>query len=206
MSDSLVAKLGWKIIILSLLKRARWYILLDMEKEIWKVIKDLPAYRVSSLGKIQSRWRRGKKIKNKFKNFWETRKTHTDKKGYARLAICDGIHKPVTTLVHVLVAESFIGKKPFKRSCVRHLDGNPKNNKAENLAWGSHWENEQDKKVNGTWENRNGGAKLTPNKVSDIRAKAKSGTRQEDLAKEYDVSRPTITRIVNKTIWKLTTE
>jgi HNH endonuclease len=45
--------------------------------------------------------------------------------------------------VHQAVCLAFHGKAE-----VRHLNGNQRDNTPGNLAWGSHWENEQDKKKN----------------------------------------------------------
>ncbi len=50
--------------------------------------------------------------------------------------------KPRT--VHRLVLEAFVGPCPPGMQC-RHLDGNPANNRLENLAWGTHAENAADK-------------------------------------------------------------
>lgn len=58
-----------------------------------------------------------------------------DNRGYLRikLSLSDGtvIHR----LVHTMVAEAFIGEKPFKGAQVNHKDLNRKNNNVENLEW-----------------------------------------------------------------------
>lgn len=46
-----------------------------------------------------------------------------------------------TYYIHRLVAEAFLGPPPFARALVRHLDGDPANNRVENLAWGTYGEN-----------------------------------------------------------------
>jgi hypothetical protein len=51
--------------------------------------------------------------------------------------------------VHTLVAEAFIGPRPDGRE-VRHINGDGRDNRAENLAWGTHSENELDKVRHGT--------------------------------------------------------
>lgn len=45
--------------------------------------------------------------------------------------------------VHILVLEAFIGPRPAGM-VARHLDGDPNNNHASNLAWGSYSENMHD--------------------------------------------------------------
>ena len=97
------------------------------------------------------------------------------------------------------MALTFIGERPTGIYCVRHLDGNPSNNTLANLSYGTYLENEHDKVEHGTFGMRMGGAKLSPTDIKKIRESTKS---QIDLSIEYNVSRPTITRIINKTIWK----
>ena len=48
--------------------------------------------------------------------------------------------KEKTWLVHRLVALAFIPKVDGKE-CINHIDGNPKNNRVENLEWCNHTEN-----------------------------------------------------------------
>lgn len=57
--------------------------------------------------------------------------------------------------VHTLVLESFVGPRPEENVC-RHLDGNPSNDRLENLRWGTQKENIQDSIKHGThhWTNR----------------------------------------------------
>jgi len=49
---------------------------------------------------------------------------------------------------------------------------------------------------------RNGKAKLTNAQVGNIKTLARNGTRRDELAKAYNVSRSTIQRIVIGKIWK----
>lgn len=50
---------------------------------------------------------------------------------------------------HRIVCVTFHGPPPFKGAQVRHLDGNPANNCADNLAWGTAADNAADKKAHG---------------------------------------------------------
>lgn len=161
--------------------------------EIYKIIEDYPKYRISNYGNVQSKC---------IKNEWRNLKGGVDAKGYLQVGLSDGIHKVKTFRIHRLVAQYFVEKPDKEELIVRHLDSNPENNHFLNLKWGTYTENEEDKKLNGTWYSRFTNAKLSMNIANEIRAKYKDGQRQIILAEEYGVSRPTITRIINGTIWK----
>ena len=171
-------------------------------EEKFKIINDFPAYRISNYGRIQSRWQRHASYRGFIKkDIWKDLPVYPDAKGYLHVHLCDGHGKVKTERIHNLVARKFIGERP-KGNVVRHRDSNPSNNHISNLSYGTYLENENDKIQNGTWNTRNGGAKITPTQVEEIREKASKGEPQKDLALEYKVSRPTITRIVNNTIWR----
>jgi hypothetical protein len=172
--------------------------------EQFKIITQFPAYRVSNLGRVQSRWRmvytyNGHKIPST-PDVWKDLKYGKDENGYLQVNLCGtgNIHK--TVRVHKLVALAFLGKQPKNKPCVRHLNGNNTDNRSTNLAYGTYQENEQDKIKHGT-DNHTGGAKLTPLQITEIRLLSKT-MKQNDLAKRFNVSRPTITRILNGSIWK----
>lgn len=168
-----------------------------------KQIDGYPAYRIYDSGIIESCWIWGPYYPGmKSKHKWRELPRRYKEDGYIPVQLSDGNGKIIRTHLHRLLAISFISPPPTKKSVVRHLDGNPRNNAISNLAWGSYKDNEDDKIAHGTWNTRNGGAKLTPDQVIEIRLKCKNGEKQEDLSKEYGVSRPTITRIANKTIWR----
>lgn len=62
--------------------------------------------------------------------------------------------KKRTVLVHRLVLEAFVGTCPPGSEC-RHLNGDPSDNRVENLAWGTRKENMHDKVAHGTDHNSN---------------------------------------------------
>lgn len=121
--------------------------------------------------------------------------------GYQGVSLRDGHGGSRRTYVHILVAEAFLGERPFPKAVVRHLDGVSSNNKLENLAWGTYQQNEDDKRNHGTWESRYGG-KLTDAQRDRIRRRASNGESQRHLAEEFVVSRPTVTRLINGSTWK----
>jgi hypothetical protein len=57
--------------------------------------------------------------------------------------------KRVRKPVHVLVATKFLPPRLSPQHQVRHLDGNPLNNHADNLAWGTAKENAADRERHG---------------------------------------------------------
>lgn len=103
-------------------------------------------------------------------------------------------------LVHRLVLEAFVGPRPDNCEA-RHLDGDPSNNRLDNLAWGTKAENEADKIKHGTLlcGTANPASKLTEADVLRIRA---SNKRQVDLAQTYGVSQAAISAVRLRKIWK----
>lgn len=74
--------------------------------------------------------------------------THPAKNGgHLRLRLTDGVRKR-RVFVHVLVLEAFVGPRP-DGAITRHLDGDPTNNRLDNLAWGTPRENNQDTLLHG---------------------------------------------------------
>jgi hypothetical protein len=107
-----------------------------------------------------------------------------------------------TIKVHRLVLESFIGPCPAGMECA-HNDGNPGNNRLENLRWATRKENHGDKKIHGTIPkqagDQNGNAKLTSDQVKEIK---KDKRKTSVVAKEYGVAWTTIDSIKKGLRWK----
>jgi hypothetical protein len=171
-------------------------------KEIFRIVNEFPAYRISNKGNVQTRWRRGYYYsKLKIKDVWRDIIPRFDGNGYLALILCDGYGTRKTTKIHKLVAQYFLPSRPASAQLIRHLDGVKYHNEAINLAYGTYVDNENDKKRHGIWNNR-GGGKVTPEQVKEIRQRITTGATHNALAVEFKVSRPTITRIANHVIWK----
>lgn len=98
-------------------------------------------------------------------------------------------HKAAGSLVHQLVARTFHGPHP-KGQEVRHLDGNPRNNRADNLAYGTRTENILDVyRVGKAWR------KLTASDVKAIRERLKIGETGASIARDYNVGESCISAI-----------
>lgn len=87
---------------------------------------------------------------------------HKTNKGYRSISLCHSNIK-VTKSVHRLVCMAFHGMPEKESMQVRHLDGNPENNRPENLCWGTQEENWQDRIAhgNGIEGEKHHAAKLT---------------------------------------------
>jgi hypothetical protein len=73
---------------------------------------------------------------------------------------------------------------------VRHLDGDPLNNRADNLAYGSRKENIRDVYRTGrAWK------KLTGADVVEIRKRAETGERHRDIARDYGIHKSGVSKI-----------
>lgn len=104
--------------------------------------------------------------------------------------------------VHRAVLSAWVGTDSRNPLCL-HADDNPKNNNIENLRWGTHKDNSDDKRKNRGYPVGEfaPGAKLKERDVMDIRNRYAVGERSRDLAKEYKVSRNAITEIVSGKTW-----
>lgn len=70
-------------------------------------------------------------------------KQRSDRWGYLRVTLTKNSVQR-SYLVHVLVAETFLGPRPKGAPLVRHLDGDPGNNDVANLAFGNFTQNAAD--------------------------------------------------------------
>lgn len=98
-------------------------------------------------------------------------------------------HKTAGTPVHQLVMRTFVGE-PQEGQEVRHKNGDPTDNRLDNLEYGTRTENILDVYRQGkAWR------ALTVADVRKIRKGLAEGRTGGSLAREYKVSRTTINRI-----------
>jgi hypothetical protein len=109
-----------------------------------------PGYRVGSDGSVWSCVRIGRY--KRFSPDWHRLRPHAQHRGHLLAQLGRGDQR----FVHRLVLEAFVGPCPEGMEC-RHLDGNPGNNRLENLAWGTARENWEDALRHGTAALKPGG-------------------------------------------------
>lgn len=106
--------------------------------------------------------------------------------------------------VHRLVLMAF-DRLPNDGEECRHLDGNPRNNRLGNLAWGSRSENIADRKrlgeENAARGEKSGKARLTEESVRYIRRKISHGQSYASLGRELGVNRATIRHVATGRCW-----
>jgi hypothetical protein len=107
--------------------------------------------------------------------------------------------------VHLLVLDAFVGPRPPGLE-TRHLDGDEKNNRRINLAYGTPAENGADKRRLGEAASgeRNGRARLTEAQVRWIREKAAGGMSLAAIGRAFALGRSTIHAVVSGKTWRTT--
>lgn len=161
-----------------------------------KPIPGFPDYSVTKDGRVWSRsnrWGRGQWLK-----------PSKDRNGYSQVVLCKG-DKSYSRKVHRLVLETYVGHRPVGMQC-RHLNGDPADNRLENLTWGTRSENTYDSIGHGTYvDNRgekSGNAKLTDENVLEIRRLLALGMAQRNIGRVFSVSHTTVNYINRGKTWK----
>lgn len=175
-----------------------------MSLEIWKPIPRFSgSHQVSNLGRVRSVPRViTTKTGAKRQQPGKLMKSHVQSNGYAAVTISKGgEYRPYN--IHVLVLEAFEGPRP-DGMVARHLNGDRLDNRANNLAWGTPAENQQDRHVHGTATigEKHPMAKLTLAEVHKIRGFRHHGFSTRWIANRFGISRATVNDIAAGRIWK----
>lgn len=96
----------------------------------YKEIEGYPGYYVTVTGTIRNKYRKLKPS------------VHRDGHLY-HVVIREGVQAKL--FVHKAVMLTYGAYNHEEKPLIRHLDGDPTNNRLENLAWGTHKENAQDR-------------------------------------------------------------
>lgn len=120
---------------------------------------------------------------------------------YPYVGLCkSGVKK--TAHVHRIVLAAFVGERPIGMQA-RHLNGNPEDNRINNLAWGTKLENEADRKKHGTVPRGLGHrkAKLSEAQVLEAVEMRKRGISIAKIAAAFGVWPRAIDQIVKGESW-----
>ena len=167
--------------------------LLNEKAEIWK---DIPGYegkyKVSNMGRVKSLERKVRSV-NRYtrRDFFRTVRERILKPGpidTGHLYVVLG-HGEAGKPVHQLVMKAFVGEAPQGME-VRHLNGNPADNRLENLQYGTRTENILDVFYQGgRWR------KLSLNDVTYARFASFCGFPDKTIADELKVAASTVASI-----------
>lgn len=153
-------------------------------EEIWKDIPEWEGlYQASSLGRIRRmKATTNTKVGQILKPGWNG--------AYHIIALSNRPALKKTYLLHNVIALTFSGPRPDGMD-IDHVDGNKKNNTAENLQYVTRSENHYRAVALGLWPVglRNGNAKLSDDQIRQIRTRPEG---LKTLAAEFGVDRTTI--------------
>ena len=163
------------------------------EIELWKPIGCDGRYEVSNFGRVRCWQQRGKRLSTPYIKSV----SHGTTYDFVSLHRDDG--RTLRHNLHVLVATAWC-EKDESHYVVRHLDGNPRNNKASNLAWGTQVDNSQDSFRHGTIRlgEDNHRSKLTASDVISIYFDQRT---YDVIATDYRTTTSNVSRIKNKQQW-----
>lgn len=168
--------------------------------EEWRPVPGAPGYEVSNLGRARSYRDKGGRVTDAHHPVGEAR----DRQGYHvfKVGRSEGVWR-----VHRAVLHAFVGP-PAEGEVGRHLNDEKSDNRLENLAWGTHQDNSDDRVRNGK---ARGGtlagedlphSKLNWESVREIRRRRAEGASLKELSSYYGVSISTISLIHLGQIWK----
>lgn len=165
----------------------------------YRDVVGFPGYRVGDDGSV---WSRHTSM-GITRRYWLRMRERKDKSGYLRVCLKrnkKGYYRPIAHLV----LEAFVGPRPEGAMSLHSPDPTPTNNTPGNLRWGTVQDNANDTVAMGNTARgeKNGFAKLTTAQVVEMRRDFEAGAKLVDLAVKFGVSRPNVSRIVNRSRWK----
>jgi hypothetical protein len=162
-------------------------------EEIWKPVVGYEGwYEISNIGRIK-RTRRGL-------GTWSGRliKHGMDKRGYRRVTLSRN-GKIERFLLYHLVAIAFIGPRE-KGKEINHIDGNPSNNRVDNLEWCTRSENALHA-FRSLGRKPSYKSKIDEEQVRKIRLMIKQGCSQTYVRKIFGLSAGQVSRIHTRKRW-----
>ena len=168
--------------------------------ESWQEITEFPFYEISTLGRIRRRMRN---VANEGRFKYRKIQMRKDSR-YCQIDLYkpgEGVAK--WHLVHRLMWQTFRGPIPPDMQ-VCHNDGDPTNNRLENLRLDTSLGNNRDRYKHGTMPRGESHpmVKLTEDQAREVYRLATSGaSSQQEIANRFGISRPTVTAIKAKRLW-----
>lgn len=122
------------------------------------------------------------------------------------IAVLSKHGKQKSYLVSRLVAEAFL-PNPDNLPLVAHINGNPRDNRVDNLIWATHSENQLHRVIHGTSNRgeRHGRAKVSAKDVKRIYLDT-SGATQTTLGSIFGITQQLVSHIMTKRVWKWLTD
>jgi hypothetical protein len=108
--------------------------------------------------------------------------------------------KPRQVAVHQLVALAFLGPPP-EGQVVHHKDGDPTNNRIENLAYVSRKAHTLEHIEQHRYASVSYRAKLTESQVRELRERREAGELRASLAKAFGITIAQVDRIISRRSW-----
>lgn len=166
-----------------------------------------PGYRAGGDGSIWSCWTRkgeGWRFGTKaiMGSAWRLLRPYVTERGYLRYTlVVDG--KKRLVFGHTLVLEAFVGPCPPGLEACHDPNRDPADNRAENLRWGTHSENERDKRKHGTNArgSKTSSAVLDEATVVEVRQRSAAGETAVSLAAEKGVGESAVRSIIKRRTW-----
>lgn len=169
----------------------------SLPDEIWKAIEGFPNYQVSNLGRIKSCAVGTRNPSGSWILLHGLTGTYGEQ--YVNLVGTEGKQR---FSVHSVVLTTFVGVCPTDCMC-RHLNGDPQDNRLDNLVWGTPKENQKDRIEHETSNrgSQNGKSFFTEEQVLEIYKRLQSGESQKKIAEEFLVDASSISNIKRGRNW-----
>ena len=168
--------------------------------DLFRPINEYPGYRVSINGGIQSSWTRRGGLCS-IGGSWRPLQP-IERHGYLTVNLTLGGGKKTALRIHRLVLEAFVGPCSEGMVCC-HNDGNPSNNRLENLRFDTHKGNSDDAVRHGTKARGTAlKSKLSEADVIEIRRLRAEGHTMRSLAERFCVSESNVKAILRGLSWR----
>lgn len=170
-------------------------------EERWIIVPGFPGYRVSDMGRVQTRKvLRGPHLRDVHGEVWKDMKGCRHKSGHYTVHLRQG-GETNYRYIHELVLTLFVGPCPPGLECC-HENDIPSDNRLANLRWDTHRNNAREASRNGRWHGKPGCkgmaspfCKLTDAQVAEIRRRRSTGEKLKPLAAEFNVTETHICRL-----------